>query len=81
MIFVIALIAVGLAWGLAVRSNIPPWVPLLVPVALAILGYVLWHGQVEQGNRNLVIAIMAIIEILTLVALAAGFVYRRRRAP
>jgi hypothetical protein len=80
MIFVIALIAMGLAWGLAIRSHIPPWIPLLVPVALAFLGYVLWHGEVEE-NRNLLVALMVIIELLTLVALAAGFVYRRHRTP
>ena len=80
MIFVIAFIAVGLAWGLAVRAHIPMWVPLLIPVALAVIGYVLWRGDVDE-NRNLVLAIMAIVELLTLIALAAGFMYRRHRTP
>lgn len=79
MIFVIALGAVALAGGLAMRPDIPPWAPLLIPVALAILGYVLWHGEVEE-NRDLLRAEIVIIEILTLVSLAGGFAYRRHRA-
>jgi hypothetical protein len=79
VIFVIALAAVGLAGGLAMRSGIPPWVPLLVPVALAILGDVLWHGEVEE-NRDLLRAEIIIIEILTLVSLIGGFAYRWHRA-
>ena len=78
MIFVIALGAVAHAGGLAMRPDVPPWVPLLVPVALAILGDVLWHGEVEE-NRDLLRAEIVIIEILTLVSLAGGFAYRRHR--
>jgi hypothetical protein len=79
MIYAIGVVAIGLAWALAIRPAIPKWLPMLVPVALALYGYALWDSQVEQGNRNLALAIMGAIEILTLSAAIAGLAYRRNR--
>jgi hypothetical protein len=79
MIFLIALVVAGLGAWLAMHSAVPLWLPWLVPVVFALIGYLLWRGEVDE-NRDLARAEVIIIEIAVVASILGGLAYRRWRA-
>jgi hypothetical protein len=75
MVFVLALIAIGLGGGLAASSAVPRWVTWIVPLAVAGLG-VYYIRRYEEGHQ--VRAVFIVIEIVTVIAIFAGYSYRER---
>lgn len=78
MIVLIGVVAIVWAWQLAARPNVGAWLPWLVPIAVAIVGGVLWREAVDE-NRGAVVIEIIVIEFLTLISLAGGFAYRWHR--
>jgi hypothetical protein len=79
MIVLIGVAAIVYAWQLAARPTVRAWVPWLIPVAVAVIGCILWRREGGE-NRGPVVIEIIVIEILTLVSLAGGFAYRWHRA-
>ena len=78
MYALIGLIAIVFAWQLAARPDLRPGVPLLVPLAVAVISWVLWSREAEEDQGPIAVQ-MAVTEILTLISVAGGFAHRRYR--
>ncbi|HEY6758212.1 MAG TPA: hypothetical protein VI318_01935 [Baekduia sp.] len=75
MIIVIVLLALGVGGGLAASSAVPRWVPWLVPLAVVPFGV---HDVRRYEEGHLVLGVFIVIEILTVIAILAGYSFGDR---